>query len=100
MFENICWPNFFFLPCGEFIFNILNTGALGLGNAAFGQGTGPIYLDNVMCTGTELNIRNCTLLTTHNCVHFEDASVICTGESSLSLSITQCLPTLPQTIVA
>lgn len=54
-------------------------GAIGLLFATFGQGTGPIYLDNVQCTGSEPGIRNCSLLTTHNCVHAEDASVICLG---------------------
>ena len=47
--------------------------------AAFGQGTGPIWLDEVACTGTETNLTQCG----HNgfgiedCSHFEDAGVAC-----------------------
>ena len=55
------------------------TGAIAHGTATFGQGTGPIYLDDVRCTGSELNIRNCSLLLTHNCIHAEDAGVTCLG---------------------
>ena len=30
-----------------------------------------------MCTGNESHLANCSALTTHNCAHFEDASVRC-----------------------
>ena len=47
--------------------------------AAFGQGTGPIYLDNVRCTGreTELGMCQANNLGAHNCGHQEDAGVRC-----------------------
>ena len=53
----------------------------GLG-ASFGQGRGPIFLDNVNCNGTELQLRNCTNrgVGVHNCSHMEDAGVVCRGE--------------------
>ena len=48
-------------------------------SAHFGQGSGQIWLDNVNCAGDEASIRNCqhSGWGTHNCVHGEDASVIC-----------------------
>jgi len=45
------------------------------------DGTGPILLDDVQCTGTEANLLDCTHRQptgTHNCSHFEDAGVRCT----------------------
>jgi len=50
--------------------------------AAYGQGMGPIFLDNVHCSGTELWLSNCSSrgVGVHNCSHFEDAGVVCTGE--------------------
>ena len=48
-------------------------------SARFGQGIGQIWLDNVNCAGDEANFRNCqhSGWGIHNCVHGEDASVIC-----------------------
>ena len=49
--------------------------------AAFGQGTGQIWLDNVHCTGTETRLDQCPHngIGVHNCRHFEDAGVQCTS---------------------
>ncbi|XP_073723256.1 scavenger receptor cysteine-rich domain-containing protein DMBT1 isoform X10 [Misgurnus anguillicaudatus] len=48
-------------------------------NAYFGQGSGQIWMDDVQCTGNETTLTNCTATPrgTHNCVHGEDAGVIC-----------------------
>nr|XP_032814124.1 deleted in malignant brain tumors 1 protein-like isoform X2 [Petromyzon marinus] len=50
--------------------------------AHFGPGNGPIWLDDVQCSGYEHQLSSCQHLPwgRHNCVHQEDASVICSEE--------------------
>ena len=48
-------------------------------NAYFGQGSGPIQLDDVECTGKETSITNCSSTTVVSCMHSEDAGVRCPG---------------------
>ena len=68
-------------------------GATALSFAAYGAGTGSIWLDNVRCTGTEARLIDCPANTigSHNCIHSEDASVrcgassVCSGEGSIRL---------------
>ena len=47
--------------------------------AAFGQGVGPILLDQVECDGTEANLTECSSnpLGIHDCTHSEDAGAVC-----------------------
>ncbi|XP_032550543.1 neurotrypsin-like isoform X2 [Chiroxiphia lanceolata] len=47
--------------------------------AYFGEGHGPIHLDNIECSGTEHTLGQCARsdTTIHSCWHSEDAGVIC-----------------------
>uniref|UniRef100_A0A8C7B0H0 Neurotrypsin n=1 Tax=Neovison vison TaxID=452646 RepID=A0A8C7B0H0_NEOVI len=47
--------------------------------AYFGEGNGPIHVDNVKCTGNERSLADCIKqdIGRHNCHHSEDAGVIC-----------------------
>ena len=55
-------------------------GALSaLRHAAFGQGTGPIWLNRVYCRGYEKSVSQCahTGWGGHSCGHQNDVSVVC-----------------------
>ena len=47
--------------------------------AYFGQGSGNILLDDLLCTGREASLLECRHngINVHNCGHYEDASVTC-----------------------
>ena len=51
-------------------------------NAFYGQGTGPINLDDVACTGSESRLFDCPFPSAHNCQHSEDAGVDCVAQSN------------------
>lgn len=51
-------------------------------SAPHGRGTGPIWMDNLNCNGTEKRIQDCRHngFNIQNCNHREDASVYCSGQ--------------------
>ncbi len=51
-------------------------------DSVYGSGEGLIALDNVICTGNEINLLQCSHngITKNNCDHAEDAAVICGSE--------------------
>ncbi|XP_036431297.1 scavenger receptor cysteine-rich type 1 protein M130-like [Colossoma macropomum] len=61
------------LRCGEAVD--------ALSDAHFGSGSGPIWMGDVHCSGSESLLRNCFSLDSskHNCDHSKDAGVICSG---------------------
>ena len=53
-------------------------GATPYSNAFFGQGSGPILMDNVVCNGSEATLESCPFEKhTGDCNHAEDAGVRC-----------------------
>ena len=56
-------------------------------NAAFGQGRGQIWLDDVRCVGNERSISHCSHsgLGVHNCGHYKDAGVVCRPAGNLAI---------------
>ena len=54
---------------------------VALGKSYFGSGSGAIYLDSVVCNGSEGTLQQCAAnpIGVHNCDHSEDAGVRCGG---------------------
>ncbi|XP_074087468.1 T-cell differentiation antigen CD6 isoform X2 [Macrotis lagotis] len=67
----------------------------------FQKGKGPIHLDEVNCSGSELSLWECPAQRIHDCGHKEDASVICSESLNSSLSLipkTSSRPQVPTTV--
>lgn len=47
-------------------------------SSQYGQGSGPILIDDIACSGTETSLQSCTYdSNTGDCSHVEDAGVRC-----------------------
>ncbi|KAM6326810.1 antigen WC1.1-like [Alca torda] len=59
-----------------------------LAEAAFGEGSGPIWLEQVECRGTEPSLQDCWARPGDSgaCRHKEDAAVICSGPTRARLT--------------
>ena len=60
-------------------------GAVALFDAQFSTSVIPIFLDQVVCSGTETSLMNCsrrTVLGLPTCDHSQDVGVRCTGKAS------------------
>ena len=60
----------------------LFVGFIPVRNAELGEGIGPIFLDQLMCNGSEASLLECLPsenIGLHNCNHNEDAGVRCEG---------------------
>ena len=67
--------------------SILHASSLRAARAGrFSPGRGSIFLDDVNCNGTELQLTSCRHLGVgvHNCGHYEDAGVVCVGKFTAS----------------
>ena len=60
---------------------------VALRRSYFGSGSGVIYLDSVVCNGSERTLQQCTAnpIGVHDCDHSEDAGVRCGGKASFVL---------------
>ncbi len=68
----------------------LTVGATVLPNSAFGEGSGPVVLDNLMCNGLENRLFDCSHagLERTSCSHNQDAGIACrAGKEMLSSGV-------------
>ncbi|XP_058400376.1 deleted in malignant brain tumors 1 protein-like [Diceros bicornis minor] len=76
------------LPAAQVVCRQLGCGMalVAPGSSLFGDSSGPIFLDDVQCTGSETNLGRCHHrgFFIHNCGHHEDAGVICSDTTLTS----------------
>ena len=73
---------------------------VALKRAYFGPGTGPIYLDDLLCLGNESSLLKCNTKTptgVSDCGHSEDAGVACGGQWCVPHTILHHVPSFAAT---
>ena len=65
--------------CGKDNVTFFSTRAIPYSRAHYGQGSGPILMDGVICYGNESSIHECVFpgFNHSDCTHVEDAGVHC-----------------------
>ena len=63
------------------LFKLCLAGAVPVFGGFFGEGSGPIFIDDAVCSGKESSLLNCpfSAIGLHDCDHTEDAGVKCEG---------------------
>ena len=82
-FGAVCDDNFGYTEAQVACRQLNYTGAVRVADfGEFGEGDAsePIYFDDVICTGTESYLYECSYTTNHNCAHFEDVGIVCTSK--------------------
>ena len=70
-----------------FVICLSLSAAVAVSAAFFGQGTGPIFLDELQCIGTENGLLACPNTMMHDCTHSEDAGVRCQGNRKCKIRL-------------
>ena len=75
------------MPCLQLGFLPHLLGAFAYSYAYFGEGSGPIHMDGVACSGNESSLYLCSSppLGSHNCAHYQDAGVTCQGTNLIHI---------------
>ena len=67
----------------------IDTGAVAHRHSFYGPGLGPVFLDQVRCSGNEFNITSCSHLPlglpSVTCTHSDDVGVECPGKEAISV---------------
>ena len=69
------------MDCPSYFLILFCTASVPVGGASYGSGVGDIYLDDLLCEGTEPSLFECPTRSggLHDCDHSEDAGVRCEG---------------------
>ena len=86
------WHSYFQLNYVQFVAHS-TSGAVARIGAAFGQGSGGVFLDNVVCDGFERRLVDCASNppASSSCPHTRDAGVVCQPISTREFTELVCI---------